>query len=180
MSLNATIKLKVDDMDVLRPINIFDIAYKDWCESHNYVVGDAQRVSLYVVMHLKNYTNISQLKEFKTQLEDFVGTLETLEMSKPQDKSILHWCGIFLIACQDWKAPINPRKNVSIRVCQVDFAKPLSYLRLVLRSLKSLGTSLKRSMKKNPSEYGFATRQEKITNSFKKSSTKFAFLGMGF
>ncbi|KFZ23382.1 hypothetical protein V502_02143 [Pseudogymnoascus sp. VKM F-4520 (FW-2644)] len=94
MSLNATIKLKVDDMDVLRPINIFDIAYKDWCESHNYVVGDAKR-----------------LEEFKTQLEDFVGTLETLEMSKPQDKSILRWCGIFLIACQDWKAPINPRKN---------------------------------------------------------------------
>jgi hypothetical protein len=147
MSLNATIKLEVDDKDVLRPIKIFDIAYNTWCESHKYNVGDAQRVSLYIVKHLKNYTNISQLKEFKMQLEDCASTLE---MSKLQDESIVRWCGIFLTACEHWRAPINPQKNVSIRVCQVDFAKPLSYVRLVLRSLKSLGTSLKRSKKKNP------------------------------
>jgi hypothetical protein len=81
------------------------------------------------------------------QLEDCA---TTLDMSKLQDESIVRWCGIFLIACEDWRATINPQKNVSIRLCQVDFAKPLSYVLLVLRSLKSLGTSLKRSKKKSP------------------------------
>jgi hypothetical protein len=81
------------------------------------------------------------------QLEDCA---TTLDISKLQDKSIVRWCSIFLIACEDWRATINPQKNVSIRLCQVDFAKPLSYVLLVLRSLKSLGTSLKRSKKKSP------------------------------
>jgi hypothetical protein len=48
MSINATIKLEIDDKDVLRPINVFDIAYNTWCESHKYNVGDAQRVGLYM------------------------------------------------------------------------------------------------------------------------------------
>jgi hypothetical protein len=81
------------------------------------------------------------------QLEDCVSTLE---ISKLQDESIIRWCGIFLRACEHWRAPINPQINVSIKVCQADFAKPISYVRLVLRSLKFLSTSLKRSEKKNP------------------------------
>jgi hypothetical protein len=48
LSINATIKLEIDDKDVLRPINVFDIAYNTWCESHKYNVGDAQRVGLYM------------------------------------------------------------------------------------------------------------------------------------
>lgn len=114
MSLSAIIKLEVDDRDVLRPINIFDIAYNTWCESHKCNVGDAQRVSLNIVYHLKTHTNISQLKDFKMELEECVSTLE---ISKLQDESIVRWCGIFLRACEDWRAPINPQKNVSIKVC---------------------------------------------------------------
>jgi hypothetical protein len=147
MRPNTTIKLEVDDKAVLRPINILDIAYNTWCKSHSYNVGDAQRVSLYIIKHFKNYTDLSQLEEFKMLLEDCASTLD---ISKLQDESIVRWCGIFLIACEDWRAPINPQKNVSVRVSQVDFAKPLSYIPLVLRSLQLLGTSLKRSAKKNP------------------------------
>ena len=49
MSVSAIIKLELDDKDVLGPINNFDIAYNTWCESHKYSVGDAQRVSLYII-----------------------------------------------------------------------------------------------------------------------------------
>lgn len=146
MSLSVIVKLEVDDKDVLRPIKIFDIAYNTWCKSHDYNVGDAQRVSLYIVQSFESHTNISQLKEFKMELEEYISTLE---ISKLQDESIVRWCGIFLRACEDWRAPIDPRKNVSIKVFQTDFAKPLSYVHLVLKFLGFLSTSLKRSKKRN-------------------------------
>ena len=76
--------------------------------------------------------------------------VSTLDISKLQDESIVRWCGIFFIAYEDWRSPMNPQKNVSIKACKADFANPLSYVRLVLKSLKFLGTSLKRSMKKSP------------------------------
>lgn len=134
-------------------------------------------LSLYIVMHLKNHSNISQLRDFKKQLEVCASPLEVLKL---QDRKIFNWCFIFLKACEDWRKPTNPKINVSIRVCQVNFAKPLSYVCLVLRSLKSLGTSLKRLKKKYSSEYGFATRQEVKSNVLKKRSTEFASRRMGF
>lgn len=58
----SLIKLNLDDKDVLRPIKIFDIAYNTWCKSHMHDVGDAQKVSFQILMHLKNDTDILSLR----------------------------------------------------------------------------------------------------------------------